>query len=121
MGRSGAVPYFLCLALYKPSNLDRPATLVPIIFRCLPQLYKNVAERGRWSELFMEAHADFKAYRYSAALTKYYLLSELGYETAQSNVAFLLDKGEHWAGIVRRGVVWGKLVSLRCCAPVTVW
>ena len=41
----------------------------------------------------MEAHADYKAYRYSAALTKYYLLSELGYETAQSNVAFLLDKG----------------------------
>ena len=47
----------------------------------------------------MEAHADFKAYRYSAALTKYYLLSELGYETAQSNVAFLLDKGEDQTGI----------------------
>ena len=69
----------------------------------------------------MEAHADFKAYRYSAALTKYYLLSELGYETAQSNVAFLLDKGEHWAGIVWRGFGCGNWCPCDSCASVTVW
>ena len=73
--------------------MSPPLLMIPSISLSLNQLYKNVAERGRWAELFMEAHADYKAYRFSAALTKYYLLSELGYETAQSNVAFLLDKG----------------------------
>ena len=35
----------------------------PINFRSCPtavELYKNVAERGKWGELMMEAHADYR-------------------------------------------------------------
>ncbi|XP_043226067.1 protein sel-1 homolog 1-like isoform X2 [Amphibalanus amphitrite] len=81
------------LAIYNLAQMHASGAGVVRACQTAVELYKNVAERGRWAELFMEAHADYKAYRYSAALTKYYLLSELGYETAQSNVAFLLDKG----------------------------
>ena len=58
------------------------------------ELYKNVAERGKWGELMMEAHAEYKRGRYNEAFLKYLLLAELGYEVAQSNVAFMLDRGE---------------------------
>ena len=72
------------------------------------ELYKNVAERGKWGELMMEAHADYrrgrliaqysyiilfsKFPRYDEALLKYLLLAELGYEVAQSNAAYILDR-----------------------------
>lgn len=42
----------------------------------------------------MFAHQDYKAYRYNQAFIKYALASELGYEVAQSNAAFILDRGE---------------------------
>ena len=58
------------------------------------ELYKNVAERGKWGELLMEAHSDYRRGRYDEALVKYLLLAELGYEVAQSNVAFMLDRKE---------------------------
>lgn len=56
------------------------------------QLFKNVAERGRWGEKLMEAHSDFREGKVDEALTKYLLLAEMGYEVAQSNAAFILDK-----------------------------
>ena len=59
----------------------------------LLQLFKNVAERGRWSELLMDAHRLFKEGGTDAAVIKYMFLADLGYEVAQSNVAFLLDRG----------------------------
>jgi SEL1 protein len=58
------------------------------------ELYKNVAERGKWGELLMEAHSDHRRGRLDEALVKYLLLAELGYEVAQSNVAFMLDRQE---------------------------
>ncbi len=58
------------------------------------ELYKNVAERGRWGDLMMEAHSDYKKGRADEALMKYLILAELGYEVAQSNAAFILDRGE---------------------------
>merc|ERR1712223_1990425 len=58
------------------------------------ELYKNVAERGKWAELMMEAHADYRRGRYDEALLKYLLLAELGYEVAQSNAAYILDRKE---------------------------
>ena len=58
------------------------------------QLFKNVAERGRWSEMLMEAHTMYKEHKLEAALLKYTLLAELGYEVAQSNVAYILDQGK---------------------------
>jgi len=58
------------------------------------EYYKSVAERGRWGLLLSEAHFDHQEKRYSAALVKYLILSELGYEAAQSNAAFLFERGE---------------------------
>jgi len=59
---------------------------------CLWQLFKNVAERGRWSEMVMEAHTMYREANTDGALLLYTLLAELGYEVAQSNVAYMLDK-----------------------------
>jgi len=58
----------------------------------LCQLFKNVAERGRWSEMVMEAHTMYRESNTDGALLLYTLLAELGYEVAQSNVAYMLDK-----------------------------
>ncbi|XP_062538412.1 protein sel-1 homolog 1-like [Armigeres subalbatus] len=58
------------------------------------ELFKNVAERGKWSERLMSAHQDYRSYRFEEAFMQYTLMSELGYEVAQSNAAFLLDRGE---------------------------
>lgn len=44
--------------------------------------------------MLMDAYDAFKNGDMKTALLKYYLLSELGYEVAQSNVAYILDKGE---------------------------
>lgn len=58
------------------------------------QFFKNVAERGRWSTNLMHAYGDYKNYRVNEAYMQYALLAELGYEVAQSNAAFLLDRGD---------------------------
>jgi len=56
-------------------------------------LFKNVAERGKWGEKLMEAHIHYREGRLDEAFVTYTFLAELGYEVAQSNSAFLLDKG----------------------------
>ncbi|XP_055330072.1 protein sel-1 homolog 1-like [Paramacrobiotus metropolitanus] len=58
------------------------------------ELYKSVAERGRWSTMFMDAFNDYKKGDLNRALVKYMFLADMGYEVAQSNTAFLLDKNE---------------------------
>lgn len=58
------------------------------------QLFKNVCERGRWSERLMTAYGSFKEGETDAALVQYLLLAEQGYEVAQSNVAFILDQSK---------------------------
>ena len=58
------------------------------------ELYKSVSERGSSSHSFMEAHSSYKEGDYDKALIKYLFLAELGYEVAQSNVAYILDQCE---------------------------
>ena len=41
----------------------------------------------------MDAYKAYKSGNTNQALIKYAYLAELGYETAQSNVAFILDQG----------------------------
>lgn len=53
-----------------------------------------MAERGKWGEKLMEAHSHYRDMRYGEAFVHYALLSELGYEVAQSNAAFMLDRGK---------------------------
>ena len=43
----------------------------------------------------MEAYSSYKNGQISDALIKYGFMAELGYEVAQSNVAFILDKGNN--------------------------
>jgi SEL1 protein len=42
----------------------------------------------------MIAYQDYRHYRFEESFMQYSLLAELGYEVAQSNAAFLLDRGE---------------------------
>ena len=44
--------------------------------------------------MLMEAHEAYRAGNIDTALLKYAMLAELGYEVAQSNVAYILDHGE---------------------------
>ena len=44
--------------------------------------------------IYFQAHNDYKEGRRSNAFIKYAVLSELGYEVAQSNAAFMLDRDE---------------------------
>lgn len=45
--------------------------------------------------MMMDAHRMFHEGSVDAALIKYMFLAELGYEVAQSNVAYILDNGRH--------------------------
>ncbi|CAF3743498.1 unnamed protein product, partial [Rotaria sordida] len=56
------------------------------------ELFKNVAERGKWSSIFIEAYNLYRQGHIEQAFMKYLYLAELGYEVAQSNVAYLLDQ-----------------------------
>lgn len=78
------------------------------------ELFKNVAERGKWAERLMFAYQDFRAYRFEQAFLQYALMSELGYEVAQSNAAYLLDEKEvnlfngRKEDLVRALQYWGR-------------
>lgn len=43
---------------------------------------------------FHQAHGDYKIKQLDEAFVQYALLAELGYEVAQSNAAFMLDRNE---------------------------
>ncbi|XP_017140496.1 protein sel-1 homolog 1 [Drosophila miranda] len=58
------------------------------------EFFKSVSERGRWSNRLMHAYSDYKQNRIDEAYMQYSLMGEVGYEVAQSNAAFLLDREE---------------------------
>uniref|UniRef100_A0A5S6R1M8 Small ribosomal subunit protein uS5m n=1 Tax=Trichuris muris TaxID=70415 RepID=A0A5S6R1M8_TRIMR len=58
------------------------------------EFFKNVAERGKWSSILMEAYSAYQSGKIRSALTKYLLLADVGYEVAQSNAAYIIDRGE---------------------------
>src|SRR5262249_27416356 len=57
------------------------------------QLYKKVAERGSWSHILKDAYDLFMEGDYDGALIRYEKAAEQGYELAQSNAAWMYDKG----------------------------
>ncbi|KAL2712397.1 protein sel-1 1 [Vespula squamosa] len=80
------------------------------------ELFKNVAERGKWSDQLMIAHTDYREGKIDEAFVSYYLLAEMGYEVAQSNAAFILDKGEttilsEEEELVRALQLWGRAAA----------
>lgn len=84
------------LPLAKPKFLKFLTTsLLPLFFFSPPlQLFKNVCERGRWSERLMTAYNSYKDGDSNSAVVQYLLLAEQGYEVAQSNAAFILDQSK---------------------------
>ncbi|XP_059154982.1 protein sel-1 homolog 1-like [Physella acuta] len=81
------------LAFYNLAQMHATGTGVLRNCHTAVELFKNVAERGRWSEMMMDAHRMYHEGNVDTALIKYMFLAELGYEVAQSNVAYLLDNG----------------------------
>ncbi|CAG0903294.1 unnamed protein product [Cyprideis torosa] len=82
------------LAFYHLAQMHASGTGMVRSCQTATELLKNVAERGKWGEMLMDAHADYKEGRVNEALMKYILLAELGFEVAQSNAAFILDRHE---------------------------
>jgi TPR repeat protein len=82
------------LAIYNLAQMHATGTGMMRSCTAAVELYKSVAERGRWGLLLAEAHYDHQERKFSQALIKYLLLSELGYEAAQSNAGFILERGE---------------------------
>uniref|UniRef100_A0A915HUM4 Uncharacterized protein n=1 Tax=Romanomermis culicivorax TaxID=13658 RepID=A0A915HUM4_ROMCU len=82
------------LAFYNLAQMHATGTGVVRSCPTAVELYKNVAERGRWSEMLMDAHSSYTSGQKDEAAIKYYFLAELGYEVAQSNLGYMLDRGE---------------------------
>ncbi|GMT09519.1 hypothetical protein PFISCL1PPCAC_816 [Pristionchus fissidentatus] len=82
------------LAYYNLAHMH--ANGVGVVRSCTTavEFYKNVAERGRWTERMMSAYAAYKEKRPNEAAMKYLFMAELGYEQAQTNFAYILDKDE---------------------------
>lgn len=75
------------------------------------QLFKNVCERGRWSERLMTAYNSYKDGDSNSAVVQYLLLAEQGYEVAQSNAAFILDQSKN-LNSTEKGFSGGGMVEL---------
>lgn len=104
------------LAFYNLAQMHATGTGMQRSCATAVELYKNVAERGKWGERLMEAHMLHREGRTDEAFVVYALLAELGYEVAQSNAAFLLDRGEvSWYSGADRYVValmyWGRAAA----------
>ncbi|KAL4641845.1 hypothetical protein GN956_G10901 [Arapaima gigas] len=82
------------LAFYNLAQMHATGTGVLRSCHTAVELFKNVCERGRWSERLMTAYSSFKEGDSNSAVVQYLLLAEQGYEVAQSNVAFILDQTE---------------------------
>ncbi|KAJ8399195.1 hypothetical protein AAFF_G00415740 [Aldrovandia affinis] len=80
------------LAFYNLAQMHATGTGVMRSCHTAVELFKNVCERGRWSERLMAAYGNFKDGEPDSAMVQYLLLAEQGYEVAQSNVAYILDQ-----------------------------
>jgi len=82
------------VASFKLASIYLSGELIPEQCVFAASLYKSIAERASYYDhLFEEAKLDMRNHNYNAALLKYILLSEQGYEMAQSNAAYLIDEG----------------------------
>eukprot|EP00062_Callorhinchus_milii_P020809 gi/632976870/ref/XP_007905032.1/ PREDICTED: protein sel-1 homolog 1 [Callorhinchus milii] len=82
------------LAFYNLAQMHATGTGVIRSCHTAVELFKNVCERGRWSERLMSAYGSYKEGDTDSALVQYFILAEQGYEVAQSNAAFILDQRE---------------------------
>jgi SEL1 protein len=80
------------LAYYNLAQMHATGTGVLRSCTTATELFKSVAERGRWSNMFTEAFNLYKQGHVEQAFMMYLYLAELGYEVAQSNVAYIIDQ-----------------------------
>jgi SEL1 protein len=80
------------LAYYNLAQMHATGTGVLRSCTTATELFKSVAERGRWSNMFIEAFNLYKQGHVEQAFMMYLYLAELGYEVAQSNVAYIIDQ-----------------------------
>ncbi|XP_014221222.1 protein sel-1 homolog 1 [Trichogramma pretiosum] len=104
------------LAFYNLAQMHATGTGMMRSCPSAVELLKNVAERGKWSDQLMAAHADYRDARVDESFVKYYLLAEMGYEVAQSNAAFILDRTEtsifnEEEGLVRALALWARAAA----------
>lgn len=104
------------LAFYNLAQMHATGTGMMRSCPTAVELLKNVAERGKWSDLLMVAHTNYREGRINEGFVKYALLAEMGYEVAQSNAAFILDKGEttilsEEEGLVRALALWARAAA----------
>ncbi|XP_012242125.1 HMG-coA reductase degradation 3 [Bombus vancouverensis nearcticus] len=104
------------LAFYNLAQMHATGTGMMRSCPAAVELLKNVAERGKWSDQLMVAHTDYREGRINEAFVNYALLAEMGYEVAQSNAAFILDKGEtsilsEEEGLVRALALWARAAA----------
>ncbi|XP_078042478.1 HMG-coA reductase degradation 3 [Augochlora pura] len=109
--RSGHV-----LALYNLAQMHATGTGMTRSCTAAVELLKKVAERGKWSDQLMAAHTNYREGKIDEAFVNYALLAEMGYEVAQSNAAFILDKGETTIfsedeGLVRALSLWARAAA----------
>ncbi|XP_064600259.1 protein sel-1 homolog 1-like isoform X2 [Liolophura sinensis] len=104
------------LAFFNLAQMHATGTGVPQSCHTAVELFKNVAERGRWADMVMAAHSLYKEGNVDSAVLKYIVLAELGYEVAQSNVAYILDQGESFLfdsdGMYKRALLqWSRAAA----------
>lgn len=104
------------LAFYNLAQMHATGTGMMRSCPTAVELLKNVAERGKWSDLLMVAHTDYREGRMDEAFVIYALLAEMGYEVAQSNAAFILDRAEtsilsEEEGLVRALALWARAAA----------
>lgn len=83
-------PQYVSIIL-RGTYLDRLLTFLAFCIQAVA-LYKSVAERGPWSSLSRWALEAYMKGDVGKAFILYSRMSELGYEVAQSNAAWILDK-----------------------------
>ncbi|XP_033041460.1 protein sel-1 homolog 2 isoform X3 [Trachypithecus francoisi] len=79
------------LAIYYLAEMYATGTGVVRSCRTAVELYKGVCELGHWAEKFLTAYFAYKDGDIDSSLVQYALLAEMGYEVAQSNLAFILE------------------------------
>ncbi|KAM9294687.1 protein sel-1 homolog 1 [Gastrophryne carolinensis] len=94
------------LAFYNLAQMHATGTGVLRSCQTAVELFKNVCERGRWSERLMTAYNGYKNGNANTAVVQYLLLAEQGYEVAQSNAAFILDQSKE--GVKREASLVGE-------------
>ena len=94
-------------AFYYLAELNAFAVARPDLCPVAVSFYKIVAERGDWThEIWTQAERAWNRGDRQRALLGYWMMAERGYEVAQNNVAFILDRGACesiilWAGLIK--------------------